>query len=48
MSAEAMRVIRAGDCKRMPWKNGGGSTTELAVFPDGALWNRRMTKSSSQ
>jgi environmental stress-induced protein Ves len=20
----------------MPWKNGGGETTEIAVFPDGA------------
>ena len=31
-----MRVIRAGDCKRMPWKNGGGETTEIAVSPEGA------------
>jgi hypothetical protein len=31
-----MRVIRAADCKKMPWKNGGGETTEIAVSPDGA------------
>ncbi|MBC7405227.1 MAG: HutD family protein [Cytophaga sp.] len=24
------------DYKTMPWKNGGGSTTELAIFPQGA------------
>lgn len=31
-----MRVIRAAGCKKMPWKNGGGETTEIAVSPDGA------------
>jgi uncharacterized protein len=31
-----MRILRAGDHKRMPWKNGGGETTEIAVFPEGA------------
>lgn len=31
-----MRIIRAADCKVMPWKNGGGTTTEIAVSPDGA------------
>jgi environmental stress-induced protein Ves len=31
-----VRVIRAGDCKTTPWKNGGGSTTEIAVSPAGA------------
>ncbi|UZF92398.1 HutD/Ves family protein [Bosea sp. NBC_00550] len=31
-----MRIIRAADCKVMPWKNGGGTTTEIAVFPEGA------------
>ena len=29
-----MRVLRAADHKVMPWKNGGGSTTEVAVFPE--------------
>ncbi|MBA3446439.1 MAG: HutD family protein [Pseudaminobacter sp.] len=28
-----MRIIRAADCRRMPWKNGGGETTEIAVSP---------------
>jgi environmental stress-induced protein Ves len=31
-----MRIIRAADCRKMPWKNGGGETTEIAVSPEGA------------
>lgn len=31
-----MRVLRATDYTRMPWKNGGGETLEIAVFPPGA------------
>jgi uncharacterized protein len=31
-----VRIIRAGDCKTTPWKNGGGSTTEIAIGPAGA------------
>jgi environmental stress-induced protein Ves len=31
-----MRVRRAGDYKVMPWKNGGGTTTEVAISPPGA------------
>ena len=31
-----MRIIRAAECRTMPWKNGGGTTTEIAVFPEGA------------
>lgn len=31
-----MRIIRAADCLVMPWKNGGGRTTEIAVAPEGA------------
>ncbi|CAN7245445.1 HutD/Ves family protein [Rhizobium sp. LjRoot254] len=31
-----MRILRASDYKVMPWKNGGGETTEIAVSPDGA------------
>jgi environmental stress-induced protein Ves len=31
-----MRILRAADCRVMPWKNGGGTTTEIAVSPDGA------------
>ena len=30
------RCIRAADHRRMPWKNGGGETTEIAVLPAGA------------
>jgi environmental stress-induced protein Ves len=33
-----MRIIRAADHQVMPWKNGGGQTAEIAVFPaDSAL-----------
>ncbi|WP_275791011.1 HutD/Ves family protein [Pararhizobium gei] len=28
-----MHVLRAGDYRRMPWKNGAGETAEIAVFP---------------
>ena len=31
-----MRILRAADHKSMPWKNGGGVTTEIAVSPEGA------------
>ena len=31
-----MQVIRAADYKRMPWKNGGGETAEIAAAPAGA------------
>ena len=31
-----MRVLRASDHRSMPWKNGGGTTTEIAVWPEGA------------
>jgi environmental stress-induced protein Ves len=31
-----MRIIRAADCRRMPWKNGGGETVEIAISPEGA------------
>ena len=30
------RILRAADHKVMPWKNGAGSTTEVAIFPPGA------------
>jgi uncharacterized protein len=30
------RTIRSSDCRVMPWRNGRGSTTELAVEPPGA------------
>ncbi|MBS7544416.1 HutD family protein [Ancylobacter oerskovii] len=31
-----MRVLRAADHRVMRWKNGAGSTTEIAAFPPGA------------
>lgn len=31
-----MRLLRAATHKRMPWKNGGGETVEIAVFPEDA------------
>jgi environmental stress-induced protein Ves len=31
-----MRLLRAADRIATPWKNGGGVTTEVAAFPDGA------------
>jgi uncharacterized protein len=31
-----MRIIRARDCRTTQWKNGGGSTTEIAIGPAGA------------
>jgi environmental stress-induced protein Ves len=31
-----MRVIEPDRYRVMPWKNGGGSTTEIAIFPEGS------------
>ncbi|QCI67666.1 HutD/Ves family protein [Phreatobacter stygius] len=31
-----MNIIRAGDYRRMAWKNGAGETTEIVVSPAGA------------
>jgi environmental stress-induced protein Ves len=31
-----LKIVRAGDCLTTPWKNGGGSTTEIAAEPPGA------------
>jgi environmental stress-induced protein Ves len=31
-----LKIIRASDCWTTPWKNGGGSTTEIAAAPQGA------------
>ena len=30
------RVIRNSDLVRVPWKNGGGTTAEVAAFPEGS------------
>ena len=32
----AARVIRNADLVRVPWKNGGGTTAEVAAFPEGS------------
>jgi hypothetical protein len=31
-----MKILRATDHRRMPWKNGAGTTTEIVVFPANA------------
>lgn len=31
-----MRILHTADYRVMQWKNGGGTTTEIAVSPDGA------------
>ncbi|MER8834665.1 HutD family protein [Mesorhizobium sp. M0045] len=31
-----MRILRAAEYRSMPWKNGGGVTTEIVVSPPGA------------
>lgn len=36
MNRSAFRHLRAQDYRRMPWKNGGGTTTELIIEPSGA------------
>src|SRR5688500_12512282 len=43
--------LRARDAKRVPWKNGRGMTTELALWPPGASLERgdfdwRISKAS--
>jgi environmental stress-induced protein Ves len=31
-----VKIVRVSDCRTTAWKNGGGSTTEIAVEPPGA------------
>ncbi|WP_288429002.1 HutD family protein [uncultured Agrobacterium sp.] len=47
-----MHVLRASDHKRMPWKNGGGETVEIVVFPPHATvedfdWRISMATAAS-
>jgi environmental stress-induced protein Ves len=47
-----MRIIRASDYRRMPWKNGGGETVEIAISPaDASLdafdWRVSMARVAS-
>ena len=44
-----MQILRKDSFRTMPWKNGGGETTEIAVFPQGAgmdnfLWRVSMAR----
>lgn len=48
----ASRVIRAADLARVPWKNSGGTTAEVAAFPagtdlDGFGWRISMADVAS-
>ncbi|QND48763.1 HutD family protein [Rhizobium lusitanum] len=36
MAAQKFSILRHDSYKRMPWKNGGGETVEIAVSPEGA------------
>jgi environmental stress-induced protein Ves len=36
----ALRILRAADARRVPWRNGRGVTEELALAPDGASFGR--------
>ena len=42
-----MRKWNHQDCQTMPWKNGGGSSTELAIFPHGAALDNFVWRLSS-
>ncbi|MGN6148455.1 MAG: HutD/Ves family protein [Rhizomicrobium sp.] len=34
-----MRILRASDRVAVPWKNGGGTTSEVAAYPEGASFD---------
>ncbi|WP_432761424.1 HutD/Ves family protein [Rhizobium mayense] len=36
MATPKITILRRDSHRRMPWKNGGGETVEIAVSPDGA------------
>ncbi len=36
LAVPSARLIRAAECHSMPWKNGGGATTEICLHPPGA------------
>ena len=47
-----MRILRNADYRRMPWKNGGGETREIAASPEGASldnfdWRLSMARVAS-
>ncbi len=37
------RTIRLADCPPQPWKNGGGTTRELLVWPNSTDWTIRIS-----
>jgi hypothetical protein len=47
-----LKIIRAADCRTTRWKNGGGSTTEIAIDPpdaslEGFDWRISMARVAS-
>jgi environmental stress-induced protein Ves len=34
-----LHVLTPRDYRVMPWKNGGGTTTEIWIHPEGAGWD---------
>ncbi len=34
-----IRILRAADRRRIPWRNGGGEAEDIAVEPPGASWD---------
>jgi environmental stress-induced protein Ves len=39
VTIDPMRLIAPSQYRRMPWKNGGGTTLEVALHPSGAGWD---------
>ncbi|MFT4180055.1 MAG: HutD family protein [Thermomonas sp.] len=42
-SPQLLSFIRAGDCRRMRWKNGAGWTSEILRVPDVDDWDWRLS-----
>ncbi len=43
MPAPAARILRSGDYRRMPWKNGAGRTSEILCEPTAGDWRWRLS-----
>ena len=43
MSHSAWNIVRLADIPATPWRNGGGVTRELAMWPDAGDWAWRMS-----
>ena len=39
-----LRLIHAQECAPQPWRNGGGQTRELLVWPPGGDWQLRISR----